>query len=178
MGQSHKHRGFSLLFRTDVLSKMKEYQKAVDVLLKACELAPANSKIHSDLAEAFYMLEDYIESGATYRKAVQLDQSFKRIYLKQTDKLFYKAIALYGQGWLGWNNETLKAFQQVLLFNPSYDRASYYVSELTWHFEHKYPEPEPERVYQPGYGSTWNNEWPLPLTVHPFNCRCPQCWEP
>jgi len=163
-----------------VLAKMKEYQKAVDVLSKACELAPANGKIHLDLAEAYYVLGDYIVSGSVYRKAAQLDNNYKPVYLKQTQKLFYKAIALRGQGMeLRDEEEALKAFQQVLLFNPSFDRASEYISELTWYIEYNYPESEPERVYQSGYSSTWNNEWPeLPLTTHPFNCRCPQCWEP
>ena len=169
-----------------ILTRMKEYEKALEAFEQALKFAPHIAKIRADMASIlFYIPKDYQKSGLLYKEAAELDKRYKAVYQHKTQQLFYRACNLRFQE---QRKEAIAAFQQVLLFDPTHEKARQALSDLqntqtsaTYSSSHIddydfYQSQPPSSYYLSG--PIYNNDWNLPPYIHPANCRCARCWEP
>ena len=57
--------------------------------------APEDAQAYNCQAKAYYSLENYLEAGTAYRKAVQLDPNYSDAYVEHIDALFNQGEKLY-----------------------------------------------------------------------------------
>ena len=137
-----------------VLFKIKEYSKALEAYEQASALAPNNAQIYADIGEVLFALEDFSASGAAYRKAMELNTTYWGAYHKKID-------FLWGRTLLD-DAESARVKQCLSLFNPDATEKGGTTNNRK----------------QDNYTPTFEGHWAYMGSVHPFNCRCPECWEP
>jgi tetratricopeptide (TPR) repeat protein len=177
-----------------IFTRMREYEKALKAFEQALKLAPDIAKIRVDMAGVLLSIyKDYQKAGLLYKKAAELDKRYKAVYHHKARQLFDRAHDLFIRyqfhGFQEERNEAITAFQQVLLFDPTHEGAKQALSELqntrtsvtygsSYFFDDFYSyQSQPSRS-QLEREAMENNQWDLPPSIHPANCRCAQCWEP
>ncbi|GCF08374.1 tetratricopeptide repeat protein [Dictyobacter arantiisoli] len=142
------------------LTQMKAYEEAKRAYEQANRLAPTNAKICKDMAELFYMLEDYAKSRIFYKKAIHLDKKFEKGYFEKANTL--RRIAYQFEHEKQWE-EAIKAYYTVLSFNPDDIRARRTITNIRMK--------DAPLIIEPAPMTNHNN------IIHPFNCTCPECYE-
>ena len=156
--------------KSAVLFKIKGYSKALKAYEQAVALYSNNAQIHADIAEVLFVLEDFSASGTAYRRAIELNVTYWEVYHKKTDLLRAKisdddAEAAMLKHWLSLfipDAEAAMLKQWLLPFIPDATKKADTTNNRK----------------QDNYAPTFEGHWAYMGSVHPCNCRCPECWEP
>lgn len=169
------------------LVKLRSYTEALENYQKARELVPKNPKLHADIGELLFLLEDYEKAGISFRRAIELDEQYKSVYRHKTQELLEKAFAFRRKHWDDQYIPTFEksegTFRQVLLFDPTNEKARDFLanpqprSNSVAYSSSSFGGPSFSRA-QREYEAMSNNQWTSIPSVHPANCRCHECWEP
>jgi tetratricopeptide (TPR) repeat protein len=101
----------------DLYMRQNELEKAKKLYLKAAEIAPGSSNVHSVLAYIYGMQEDYASAIEETLKVLDLSTADQQRYPS------YKNLAIYYRE-LGQTDEAVQAAQKALALAPAEERAS------------------------------------------------------
>lgn len=135
---------------------IKEYQKAVDILLKGIKIAPESSELHSALGLAYLSLKEYSRARRAFKKSQKLDP-------KNPD-------ALAGLGYLATVNEKYREAEslinEALRIDPDRIAALSAMGNLLTK-ERRYP--EAQKVYEKLLSLRPNDKWIRPSLEDAIN---------
>ncbi len=170
-----------------IFSQQKRYKEALENYQKSRQIMPENAKLHVDIAELFYIIEDYQQSFLYYQKAIELDTKYSTVYHGKVKNLVNNALSLRSKG---RRTAAIEAFEQVLLFHPTNQQANDAISEIHDEIAHISTPMYPSLDKQPPHATVgqsltrtdqtftnYNNEMNSLPSTHPFNCRCFKCLE-
>lgn len=93
---NHQYRIFDSLFYLGVINRvMKRYQTALGNFIKAYELEPLDPGINCELAEIYFLIEDFDKSKQYFNELVQLSQGNIDKYSKR--KIFKKIVSFLAE---------------------------------------------------------------------------------
>ena len=92
--------------------------------------APEDAQAYNCQAKAYYSLENYLEAGTAYKKAVQLDPNYSDAYVEHIDAFFNQGEKLYE---LRQYRGALTLYRRTIQFDP--DNAQAYAGQGNSLFE-------------------------------------------
>lgn len=134
----------------DAINHYKEhcYQEALHAFERAIRIDPHNVKAHHGRGIVLMQMKEYEKAVEAFEQALNLAPKVAKI---REDMAGAKKALSKLQ-----NNHASPTFFDAI---NSYQSSS-----------------QPSKV-QLAYEAMYNNQWDLSPSIHPANCRCPQCWE-